>query len=79
MLGLKDCLVLEFASELPAKEKDTFNLTSNQGKNWENAVRKNKKTMMQFAFSWTKDTQSNKHNCATRANKDCHLERHMKS
>ncbi len=43
---------LEFASELPAKEKDTFNLTSNnKGKNWANAVRKNKKTMMQFALS----------------------------
>jgi hypothetical protein len=39
MLGLEDCLMPEFASELPAKEKDTFNLTSDEGKNWENAVR----------------------------------------
>jgi hypothetical protein len=70
MLGLKDCLTPEFASELPAKEKDTFNLTSDKGKNWVNAVRKNKKTMMQFALSWTKVAQSNKLNCATRADKD---------
>ncbi len=33
MLGLKDCCMLEFASELPAKEKDTFDLTSSEGKN----------------------------------------------
>ncbi len=70
MLGLKDCLTPEFASELPAKEKDTFNLTSNKGKNWANAVRKNKKTMMQFALSWTKVAQLNKINLATRADKD---------
>jgi hypothetical protein len=51
MLGLKDCLTPEFASELPSKKKDTFDLTSDKEKNWANAVRKNKKTMMQFAFS----------------------------
>ena len=51
MLGLKDCLTLEFASELPAKEIDTFDLTSNKGKNWATTVRKNKKTMMQFTLS----------------------------
>ncbi len=33
MLRLKDCLTPEFASELPAKEKDTFDLTSDEGKN----------------------------------------------
>jgi hypothetical protein len=41
MLGLEDCLTPEFASELPSKEKDTFDLTSNKGKNWANAVKKN--------------------------------------
>ncbi len=46
VLGLKDCLTPEFASELPAKEKGTFDLTSQEKKNWANAVRKNKKTMM---------------------------------
>jgi hypothetical protein len=51
MLGLEDCLTLEFASELPEKENDTFDLTSDKGKNWANTVRKNKKTMMQFALS----------------------------
>jgi hypothetical protein len=30
MLGLKDCFMPEFASKLPAKEKDTFDLTSNK-------------------------------------------------
>jgi hypothetical protein len=70
MLGLKDCLMPEFASELPAKEKETIDLTSNKGKNWANAARKNKKMMMQFALSWTKVAQLNKLNCATRANKD---------
>jgi hypothetical protein len=68
MLGLKDCLTLEFASELPAKERDTFDLTSDEGKNWANAVRKNKKMMMQLALSWTNVAQLNKSNCATRAN-----------
>jgi hypothetical protein len=57
-------------NELPAKEKDTFDLTSNEGKNWANAVRKNKKMMMQFALSWTKVAQSNKLNRATRADND---------
>ncbi len=70
MLGLKDCLTPEFASELPAKEKDIFDLTSDKGKNWANTVRKNKKRMMQFALSWTKVAQLNKLNCATRPNKD---------
>jgi hypothetical protein len=70
MLGLKDCLTLEFASELSSKEKDTFNLTSNKEKHWANAVRKNKKTIMQFALSWTKVAQLNKLNHATRADKD---------
>ncbi len=70
MLGLEDCLTPEFASELLSKEKDTFNLTSDKEKNWTNTVKKNKKTMMQFALSWTKVAQLNKLNCATRANKD---------
>jgi hypothetical protein len=70
MLRLKDCLMLEFASEPPAKAKDTFNLTSNEGKNWANTVRKNKKMMMQFVLSWTKVSQLNKLNRTTRANKD---------
>ncbi len=70
MMGLKDCLTLEFASELPSKEKDTFDLTSHKGKNWANAVKKNKKMMMQFVLSWIKVAGLNKLNCATRANKD---------
>jgi hypothetical protein len=69
MLGLKDCLTLAFASELPSKEKETFGLTFDKGRNWANAVRKNKKTMMQFLLSWTKVAQLNKLNIATRANK----------
>jgi hypothetical protein len=40
---LKDCLTPKFASELSSKEEDTFDLTSNKGKNWANLVRKNKK------------------------------------
>jgi hypothetical protein len=70
MLGLKDCLTPEFTSELPAKEKDTFDLTSDKGKNWAHAVRKNKKMVMQCALSWKKVAQLNKLNCATRADKD---------
>jgi hypothetical protein len=46
MLGLKNCLMPEFASEFPSKEKDTFDLTSDKGKNWANAVKKNKKMIM---------------------------------
>ncbi len=79
MLRLKDCLTPEFACELPSTEKNTFNLTSNKGKNWAKAVRKNKKTMMQFALSWAKVAQLNKLNCATRANKDWPSRKHMKS
>jgi hypothetical protein len=60
----------EFASELPSKKKDTFDLTSNKGKNWANAVKKNKKKMMPFALSWTKVAQLNKLNCAARSDKD---------
>jgi hypothetical protein len=59
-----------FAGELPVKEKDTSDLTSDKGKNWANAVRKNKKTMTQCVLSWTKVAQLNKLNHATRANKD---------
>jgi hypothetical protein len=68
MLGLKDSLMPEFSSELQAKVNNTFNLTSNKGKNWANAVRNNKKTIMQFALSWTKVAQLNNLNCAKRAN-----------
>jgi hypothetical protein len=70
MLGLEECFAPEFASELPPKEKEAFNLTTDKGQNWANAVKKNKKAMMQFALSWTKVAQLNKLNCATRANKD---------
>jgi hypothetical protein len=64
MLGLKDCLTPEFVNELLAKEKDTFDLTSNKGTNCANAVRKNKKTMMQFSHSWTK-------NCSIKQAQSC--------
>ncbi len=70
MLGLEECFTLEFASELPPKEKEAFDLTTDEGKNWANAIKKNKKAMMQFALSWMKVAQLNKLNCATRANKD---------
>ncbi len=70
MLGLKDCFTLDFSSKLPAKKKDTFDLTSDKGKNWKNTARKNKKTMMQITLSWTKVAQLNKLNRATRAKKD---------
>jgi hypothetical protein len=55
MLGLDDALNLDFKKELPAKEKDTFDLTSGKGKNWANAVKKNKEAMMQFALSFKKN------------------------
>jgi hypothetical protein len=70
MLGLKECFTPEFASELPPKEKEGFDLTTDNKKNWENAVKKNKEAKMQFALSWTKVAQLNKLNCATRADKD---------
>jgi hypothetical protein len=46
MLGLDDALDSDFEEELPTKEKDTFNLTSDKEKNWANPVKKNKKAMM---------------------------------
>jgi hypothetical protein len=54
MLGLDDALDPDFDEELPTKEKDTFDLTSDEGQNWANTVKKNKKAMMQFALSFTK-------------------------
>ncbi len=71
MLGLDDAFNPDFEEELPMKEKYTFNLTSNEGKNWANAVKKNKKAMMQFTLSFMKVAQLNKLNCAGRTNKDC--------
>jgi hypothetical protein len=43
MLRLDEALSPDFASELPEKEKDVIDLTSEQGQKWENAVKKNKK------------------------------------
>ncbi len=60
ILGLEDCLTPELTSEISAKEKDTFDLTSDEGKNRANAVKKNKKTMMQFALSFQKVAQLSK-------------------
>ncbi len=60
MLGLDDALNPDFEEELPTKEKDTFNLTSDKGKNWANAVKKNNKAMMQFALSFTTAGRTNK-------------------
>jgi hypothetical protein len=54
MLGLDDALNPDFKRELPTKGKDTFDLTSDEGKNWAYVVKKNKKAMMQFALSFTK-------------------------
>jgi hypothetical protein len=51
MVGLEECFTLEFASELPPKEKEAFDLTTDKGKNWANTVKKNKKATMQFALS----------------------------
>ncbi len=70
MLGLDDALNPDFKRELPTKEKDTFNLTSNEGKNWANVVKKNKKAIMQFPLSFTKVAWLNKLNHAGRTNKD---------
>ncbi len=46
MLGLDDDLDPDCEEELPTKEKDTFDLTSDEGKNWANRLKKNKKAMM---------------------------------
>jgi hypothetical protein len=42
MLGLKECFTPEFASELPPKEKEASDLTTDEGMNWANTVKKNK-------------------------------------
>jgi hypothetical protein len=70
MLGLEEALTQDFASELPAKEKEVFNVTTEQGQKWTNAVKKNKKTMMQFMLSFKKVAQLNKLDCASSSNKD---------
>ncbi len=70
MLGLDDALDPDFEEELPTKEKDTFDLMSDEVKNWAKAVKKNKKAMMQFALSFTKVAQLNKIICTGITNKD---------
>ncbi len=45
MNGLEKAFTQGFASELPMKEEDTFDLDSEQRKKWANAVKKNKKAM----------------------------------
>jgi hypothetical protein len=67
MLNLEECFTLDYDKELPAKEKEAFNLTTTEGQKWLAAVKKNKKAMMQFALSFTKVAQLNKVNRATRA------------
>jgi hypothetical protein len=58
MLGLDDALNPDFKEELPMREKDTFDVTSDEGKNWANVVKRNKKAMMQFALSFKKVAHS---------------------
>jgi hypothetical protein len=70
MLGLEEALSPDFASKFPTKEKEVFNVTTEQGQKWANAVKKNKKAMMQFALSFQKVAQLNKLNPASRTNKD---------
>jgi hypothetical protein len=43
MLGLDDALNPDFEEELPTKEKDTFDLSSDEGKNWANVVKKSRR------------------------------------
>jgi hypothetical protein len=43
ILGLDDALNPDFKRELPTKEKDTFDLTSNEGKNWANAEKRTRR------------------------------------
>jgi hypothetical protein len=52
------------------QKKKRLDLTTDEGKNWTNAVKKNKKAMMQFALSWLKVAHLNKLNRATSADKD---------
>ncbi len=59
MLGLDKALSTDFACKLPAKMKDFFDLTTEQGQKWANTVKKNKKAMMQFAHSFQKKGPTN--------------------
>ena len=61
----------QILNKLLAKDKDVFNVTTEQeGQKLANAGKKNKKAMMQFALSLTKVAQLNKLNHAGRTNKD---------
>ncbi len=62
MKGLDKAFASEFGSKLPSKEKDQFDLDTEQGKKWENAVEKNKKVMMQFVLLFQTAAESNKLN-----------------
>jgi hypothetical protein len=70
MLGLDEALSSDFASKLPAKMEDVFDLTTEQGQKWANAVKKNKKAIMQFVLSFQIVAQLNKLNPASRADID---------
>ncbi len=41
--GFDEALLPDFASKLPGKEKDVFDLTTEQGQKWANSIKKNKK------------------------------------
>ncbi len=40
MLGLEEALTPDFASKLPTKEKEAFDITTEQGQKWANTVKK---------------------------------------
>jgi hypothetical protein len=64
MFELDEALSPDFASNLPAIEKDVFDLTTEQGQKWANTVKKNKRAIMQFLLSFQKVAQLNTLNCA---------------
>jgi hypothetical protein len=63
MKGLFRAFQPEFETELPTKEKMTFDLTDNREKKQHDAVKKNQKAVMQFTLSFSDVSLLNKLNC----------------
>ena len=70
MKGLFEAFSPDFDKELTAKEKQTLDLSNEDEKKQSQAVKKNKKAMMQLALAFNSVALLNKINCEKRRDKD---------
>ena len=70
MKGLFDAFHSDFEKELPSKEKANFDLSSEEQRRQQDAVKMNQNAMMQLALSFTSVSLMNKLNVEKRRDKD---------